>query len=98
LHVALAAKVAPHALVPVAIAKSVGLVPPIAMLPMLSVALPVLESVAASAEDVVPTGVLGNGSVAVSVAEGAVAAVPEPVSAADCVVGVALSVTVIVAA
>jgi len=83
LHVAFAAKVTPHALVPVVIANSVGLAPPIATLPMLSVALPVLERVAASDDDVVLTIVLGNGSVAVSVATGAVAAVPAPVSAED---------------
>ena len=97
MQVAFAARVAPQALVPVAIAKSVGLVPPIAMLPMLSVALPVFERVEASAEDVVPTVVAGNGSVAVSVATGAATAVPVPVSEADCVVGDALSVTVRVA-
>jgi len=74
LQVAFAARVAPQALVPVAIAKSVGLVPPIAMLPMLSVALPVFERVEASAEDVVPTVVAGNGSDPVNEAAGAVAA------------------------
>jgi len=56
-----------------------------------------LERVAASADDVVPTVVLGNASVGVSVAAGVAAAVPVPVSVDDCVVGVALSVTVSVA-
>ena len=97
LHVALAAKVDPQALAPVAMAKSVGLVPPMAMLLMLSVALPVLESVAVSGAEVVFTVVLGKASVDVSVATGAAAAVPVPVRVADCVVGDALSVTVSVA-
>jgi len=68
-----------------------------AMLPMFSVALPLLESVADSAEEVVPAVMLGNASVGVSVAIGAGAGVPVPVSVADCVVGFALSVTVSVA-
>jgi hypothetical protein len=97
LQVALAASVDPHALLPVATAKSVGLLPARAMLLMVSVALPVLESVAASADDVAPTMVLGKASVGVSVATGVAAAVPVPVSVDDCVVGVALSVTVNVA-
>jgi serine acetyltransferase len=67
------------------------------MLLMFSVALPVFESVASSADEVVPTEVLGKVSVGVSVAIGAGAGVPVPVSVADCVVGVALSVTVRVA-
>ena len=84
-------------MLPVAIAKSLGLVPPIAMLLMFSVAVPVLESTAMSAEEVVPAVVLGKASVGVSVTTGVAAAVPVPVSVADCVVGVALSVTVSVA-
>jgi len=75
LQVAFAARVAPQAPAPVAMAKSVGLVPPMEMLPMLSVAVPVLESVAASAEDVVLTVVFGNGTDAVNDAAGADAAV-----------------------
>jgi hypothetical protein len=96
-QLALAASVDPQALLPVPIAKSVGAVPPSAMLLMFSVAVPVLESVAASAEEVVCTVVLGNVSVGVSVATGVAAAVPVPVSVDDWVVGVALSVTVSVA-
>jgi hypothetical protein len=61
------------------------------------VALPLLESVAKSADDVVPTVVLVNESDGVSVAIGAGAGVPVPASVADCMVGVALSVTVSVA-
>ena len=83
---------------PVVIAKSAGLVPAIEMLLMFSVALPVLESVAVRAEDVLPTVVLGNRTEAVSFAMGAAVVVPVPVSEADCVFGVALSVTVRVAA
>src|ERR1700689_498172 len=98
LHVALAASVAPHALAPVATAKSEGLVPPIAMLLMFSAALPVLLRVAARAEDVALTVVLGNASAEVSEATGAAAVTPVPVRLADCVVGDALSVTVRVAA
>jgi hypothetical protein len=96
-QLAFAASVAPHAFVPVVMAKSAALVPPNAILLMLSVALPVLESVAASADEVVFTVVLGKASEAVNVAAGAAALVPVPVSAVDCVVGVALSVTVSVA-
>ena len=58
---------------PVVVAKSGGLVPPIAMLLIFRVALPLLESVAKSADEVVPTVVLGNESDGVSVAAGAVA-------------------------
>ena len=58
---------------PVVVAKSDGLVPPMAMLLMFRVALPVLESVAKSADDVVPTSVLVKVSAGVSVATGAVA-------------------------
>jgi hypothetical protein len=97
LQVALAASVVSQAFVPVETAKSLGFAPPIAMPLIFSAALPVLERVAASADDVVPTVVLGNASVAVNVATGAGGGVPVPVSVADCVVGVALSVTVRVA-
>ena len=77
--------------------KSDGLVPPMAMLLIFRVALPLLESVAKSADDVVPTVVLVNESDGVSAAIGAGAGVPVPVSVVDCVVGLALSVTVSVA-
>src|SRR5580698_1847340 len=97
LQLADAASVDPQALAPVAMAKSPGLIPPMAMLLMLSVALPVLESVAVSGAEVVFTVVLGKASVDVSVTTGAAAAVPVPVRVADCVVGDALSVTVSVA-
>jgi len=93
-QLALAASVAPQVLAPVVVAKSDGLVPPMVMLLIFRVALPLLESVAKSADEVVPTVVLGNESDGVSVAAGAV---PIPVSVADWVVGVALSVTVSVA-
>jgi hypothetical protein len=72
-QLASAASVVPQALAPVVVAKSDGLVPPMAMLLMFRVALPVLESVAKSADDVVPTSVLVKVSAGVSVATGAVA-------------------------
>ena len=98
MHVALAASVVPQAFVPVVTAKSAGFVPPIAMLLMVSVALPVLLRVAASAEDVVSTVVPGKGREPVSEATGAAAVTPVPVRLDDWVVGDALSVTVRVAA
>jgi len=57
---------------------------------LFSAAVPVLDSVAASADDVVPVGVSGNASDAVS---DATAAVPVPVRAAICGEPVALSAT-----
>jgi hypothetical protein len=96
-QLASAASVVPQALVPVVTVKSPGFVPPMAMLLIFRVALPLLESVAKSADDVVPTVVLVNESEGVSAAIGAGAGVPVPVNVADCVVGVALSVTVRVA-
>lgn len=96
-QLASAARVAPQAFVPIAIAKSLGLAPPIAMPPMLRVALPEFVSVATSADAVVPTVVLGKASDEVNLAIGAGAGVPVPVSVADWVVGVALSVTVSIA-
>jgi hypothetical protein len=96
-QLASAASVVPQALTPVEMAKSLGLVPPMAMPVIFRVALPLLESVAKSADDVVPTVVLVNESDGVSVAIGAGAGVPVPASVADCMVGVALSVTVSVA-
>jgi len=53
------------------------------MLPIFSTAFPLLERVATNADEVVLTVVFGKGSVAVSEATGAAAAVPEPVSEAD---------------
>ena len=98
MHVALAASVVPQAFVPVVTAKSAGFVPPIAMLLMVSVALPVLLRVAASAEDVVSTVVPGKARDPVNEATGAAAGTPVPLRLDCCVVGDALSVTVRVAA
>ena len=75
LQVEFAASVAPQALEPVVMPKSLGLVPPMVMLLMLSVALPVLDSVADSADEVVPTVVFWNVSVVVSEAMGVAALV-----------------------
>jgi hypothetical protein len=72
-QLASAARVAPQALAPVVTVKSVGLPPPMAMLLIFSVALPEFESVAASADEVVPTTVLVNESGGERVATGAVA-------------------------
>src|ERR1700689_1158609 len=74
LQLALAASVAPQAFVPVAIAKSAGLVPPIVTPLMLSAALPEFERVAAIAEDVVFTVVLEKARDIVKEATGAAAA------------------------
>ena len=74
LQLALAASVAPQASVPVAIAKSVGLEPPIVILLMFMVALPVLERIATIEEDVPFTVVFGKDSAAVRDAIGADAA------------------------
>ena len=60
----------PQALEPVAMAKSPGLVPPMAMLLMVSVPLPVFDSVAAKAAEVVATLVLGKVRLGASVAAG----------------------------
>ena len=98
LQLALAASAAPQAFVPVVIAKSAGLVPAIEMLLMFSVALPVLERVADCAEVVVPVVAVKLSDVGVRVAIGAVGVVPVPFNPEDCVPGVALSVTVRVAA
>ena len=64
---------APQEFVPVAMAKSVGLTPPMVMPLMMRDALPVLESVAAKAAEVVPTVVFEKVS-GVSEAMGAAAA------------------------
>jgi hypothetical protein len=63
-----AANVAPHALAPVDIAKSLGLVPVMLGTILLNIPLPVLESVAAIAAEVVPLGVLGKATGELSVA------------------------------
>lgn len=89
-----AASVDPHALAPVATAKSVGLAPAIVIPVMFNVALPVLERVADIAALVVPAVKLPNGIEAgVSEATGAGAAVPVPVRVAVCGEPVALSAT-----
>ena len=88
-----AASVAPQAFEPVALAKSLGLVPAMVMPLMVSVALPVLLSVAARAAEVAPTVVLGKATVGVSEAIGAATAVPVPVRVAVCGEPVALSAT-----
>jgi hypothetical protein len=74
----LAASAAPHAFVPVAIAKSLAPAPPMVMLLIFNVAFPLLVSVTASGVEVVPAVVLGKASAAVSVATGAGAIVPVP--------------------
>ena len=55
-----AASVDPQAFVPVVSAKSLGLAPVMLGMMLLSVAVPGLESVAASAAEVVPLAVLGK--------------------------------------
>jgi hypothetical protein len=78
-------------------AKSVGLLPAMVMPLMVSVALPVFESVAVCAALVVPETAVKVSVAGVSEAIGAGSGVPVPVRVVDCVVGVALSVTVSVA-
>ena len=85
-----AAKVAPQAFAPVVSAKSLGLAPVMLGTMLFSGAPPVLDSVAASADEVVPTAVLGKLSAGLSEAA---AAVPVPLSATDCGEPEALSVT-----
>ena len=94
-QVELAARVAPQALAPVEIAKSVGLAPVMVGTMLFSGAEPVLDRVAASAEEVVPVSVLGKVSGEVSEATGAV---PMPVRDAVCGELEALSATESVAA
>jgi len=89
-QVALAASVAPQALAPVERAKSLGLVPVMLGTMLFSALVPVLDSVAATAAEVVPAGVFGNGSDAVNDATGEV---PVPVRDAVCGDPVALSAT-----
>ena len=76
-----AARVEPQALEPVESAKSPGLVPVMVGTMLFSVTVPMLESVAASAEDVVPESVLGKASGELSEATGAV---PVPVRVEVC--------------
>jgi len=67
-----AANVAPQALAPVEIAKSLGLVPVMLGTMLFSAPLPVLDSVAASAAEVVPLGGMGKATEELSEATGAV--------------------------
>ena len=76
----LAANVVPQALVPVVTAKSLGLVPVIVMPVMVNAAVPVLASVATCAALVVPVVEVNVKVGGVSIAAGAVAAVPVPTS------------------
>jgi hypothetical protein len=89
-----AARVSPQVFVS---AKSDGLLPAMVMLLIFNVALPVFDNVAVCAALVVPDREVKVSVAGVSEAIGAGAGVPAPVSVADCVVGVALSVTVSVA-
>jgi hypothetical protein len=66
-----AASVAPQAFVPVESAKSLGLVPVMVGTMLFSVAVPVFESVAANADEVVPLSVLGKVTGELSDATGA---------------------------
>jgi hypothetical protein len=66
-----AARVDPQALAPVAIAKSPGFVPVMLGKMLFSGALPVFDSVADSAAEVVPTAVFGKLSAGLSEATGA---------------------------
>jgi hypothetical protein len=77
-------------LAPELIAKSLGLVPVMLETMLFRVAVPVFDSVAANAVEVVAVGVLGNGSDAVNDAAGAV---PVPVRDEVCGDPVALSAT-----
>jgi len=77
--------------------KSDGLLPAMAMPLIFNVALPVFESVPICAALVVPETAVKVSEAGVSEAIGAGGGVPVPVSAVDCVVGIALSVTVSVA-
>ena len=85
-----AARVDPQALAPVVSAKSLGLAPVMLGTMLFSVALPVFESVAASADEVVPASVLGKLSAGLSEAAGAV---PVPLSDTVCGEPEALSAT-----
>ena len=85
-----AASVAPQALVPVESAKSLEFVPVMVGTMLFSVAVPVFESVAASADEVVPTVVLGK---LIDELKEAAGAVPVPVRVAVCGDPLALSAT-----
>jgi hypothetical protein len=85
-----AARVEPQAPAPVEIAKSLGLAPVMLGTMLFNAPLPVFERVAASAAEVVPLGVLGNGSDAVNETAGAV---PVPEIVTVCGEPVALSAT-----
>jgi hypothetical protein len=85
-----AASVAPQALAPVVSAKSLGLVPTMLGTMLFNGAVPVFESVADSAAEVVPASVLGKLSAGPSVAAGAV---PAPLKDTVCGELVALSAT-----
>src|ERR1700691_3172895 len=85
-----AASVEPQALAPVESAKSLGFVPVMLGTMLFSVAVPVFESVAASADEVVPVGVLGKATGELSEAPGAV---PVPVRVEVCGDPLALSAT-----
>jgi hypothetical protein len=77
-------------LAPVEIAKSLGLVPATLGTMLFNVAAPVFDSVAASADEVVPVSVFGKLSAGLSEAAGAV---PVPLSDTVCGEPVALSAT-----
>src|SRR5580698_85824 len=96
-QLASAASVVPQAFDPVVTAKSPELAPPIAMLVIFRVAFPLLLSVAACDPEVAPETAVKLSELGVRVAMGAGGVVPVPVSVTDCVVGLALSVTVRVA-
>ena len=66
-----AARVAPQALAPVVSAKSLGLAPVMLGTMLFNAAVPVFESVAASANEVVPDAVFGKDSAGLSEATGA---------------------------
>src|SRR5580658_7443968 len=85
-----AASVEPQALAPVVSAKSPGFVPVMLATMLFNGAVPVFDRVLASAEDVVPTAVLGKLSAGLSEAAGAV---PVPVSDTVCGEPDALSAT-----
>jgi hypothetical protein len=77
-------------LVPVESAKSLGFAPVMVGTMLFSVAVPVFESVAASADEVVPTVVLGK---LIDELKEAAGAVPVPVRVAVCGDPLALSAT-----
>ena len=85
-----AARDAPQAFAPVEIAKSLGFVPVIVGTMLFSTPLPVFESVAANAAEVLPLVVFGKGSDGVREAAGAV---PVPVRDEVCGDPAALSAT-----